>query len=1100
MANRYWVGGTATWDATAGTKWAATSGGAGGQTVPGTADTVYFDANSGANTITLGSGYNPSVFGMTMTGFTGTLAFGSQNITLNGNNATIWNQPTTMSVTGTPVVNCVYSGSTGTRTITGGTITEANSVSFNISAGSDTISCTAFYGKNLNFTGFTGTLANTGRFLYGSLTLGSGMTCTDGALGTTFIGTTVQQNITSNGVAFNAPITLLGTQTVQLQDALTLASARPFTLTTGTLDLNGKTLTTGIFSSANSNTRSVAFGTGNITLTGNNATILSMATATGFTYTGTPRINATYSGSTGTRTFTFGGTGASGTNCPSIYVSAGSDTVAFSISSNFLNVILTGFSGTISGFLINVYGNVTIPSGVTCSQSSASAINFQASSGTQLIDTNNILFNIGWAFSNGATRQLVSALNIGSGSTFTLNAGTIDLTNGGANNGTTLTCGIFSSSNSNTRGITFGTTGNITITGSGATVFNISTIANVTISGTPVVNFTYSGSTGTRTITSGGVPEAQAISMNISAGSDVIAFATGGTVKNIDFTGFSGTYTPSIGLSIYGNMTIPATMTVSSVAVAFNFVSASSAQTLKTNGVTLNCPVAIGLAGTTNTLRINGNVTIDSTHTLTLTSGTLDLTNNGAGNYTFTAGTLTSSVSNTRSIIFGTGNINLTGSGTTIVSMNNAGSFSYTGTPTVNLTYSGSVGTRQITFGGTAFDGESTTLNFNITAGSDTVGCQYYFKNLNFTGFTGTWQNGSSSVNCFGNLIVSSNMTVGSGAFAVNFISTTNTQLITSNGQTLDFPIVINAAGNTVQLQDALTVGSSRTYTLTNGTLDLNGKTLTTGIFNSNNSNTRSILFGTGNISLAATNTTIMSAGTVTGFSYTGTPSINIIGSGLSGETRYIIFGTVAGATESNTLNFNVTSGIDTISFTTNGSVKNLTFTGFTGTLNNTTRTIYGNLTLSSGMTLTAGTLATTFAATGTIQQITSNGQTMDFPLIFSGTNTYAFQDALTMGSTRTLTFSSGTLQFKTSTTNTVGTFATSGTTLKYLTSSTPGTQATISQSSGTVNATYLSVQDSNAAGGAVWNAPLTNNNINVANNTGWVFSPSSFFILFNIR
>jgi hypothetical protein len=29
MANRYWVGGTATWDATAGTKWATTSGGAG---------------------------------------------------------------------------------------------------------------------------------------------------------------------------------------------------------------------------------------------------------------------------------------------------------------------------------------------------------------------------------------------------------------------------------------------------------------------------------------------------------------------------------------------------------------------------------------------------------------------------------------------------------------------------------------------------------------------------------------------------------------------------------------------------------------------------------------------------------------------------------------------------------------------------------------------------------------------------------------------------------------------------------------------------------------------------------------------------------------
>jgi hypothetical protein len=48
MANRYWVGGSANWDGTAGTKWATTSGGAGGASVPTSADTVYFDANSGS--------------------------------------------------------------------------------------------------------------------------------------------------------------------------------------------------------------------------------------------------------------------------------------------------------------------------------------------------------------------------------------------------------------------------------------------------------------------------------------------------------------------------------------------------------------------------------------------------------------------------------------------------------------------------------------------------------------------------------------------------------------------------------------------------------------------------------------------------------------------------------------------------------------------------------------------------------------------------------------------------------------------------------------------------------------------------------------------
>jgi len=71
MANRYWVGGTATWNATAGTKWALTSGGAGGQAVPTSADDVFFDANSGANTITTsGSDLCKTI---NCTNFTGTI-------------------------------------------------------------------------------------------------------------------------------------------------------------------------------------------------------------------------------------------------------------------------------------------------------------------------------------------------------------------------------------------------------------------------------------------------------------------------------------------------------------------------------------------------------------------------------------------------------------------------------------------------------------------------------------------------------------------------------------------------------------------------------------------------------------------------------------------------------------------------------------------------------------------------------------------------------------------------------------------------------------------------------------------------------------------
>ena len=99
-------------------------------------------------------------------------------------------------------------------------------------------------------------------------------------------------------------------------------------------------------------------------------------------------------------------------------------------------------------------------------------------------------------------------------------------------------------------------------------------------------------------------------------------------------------------------------------------------------------------------------------------------------------------------------------------------------------------------------------------------------------------------------------------------------------------------------------------------------------------------------------------------------------------------------------------------------------------------------------------------------------------------------QDALTLGSTQPLTLTNGTLQLKAGTTSTVGSFVTSGTTLKYLQSTIPGTQATISDASGTDTVTYLSIQDSNATGGAAWDANNATN-VDAGNNTGWFFAPT---------
>lgn len=86
MANRFWVGGTNTWNATAGTKWATTSGGAGGAAAPTTADDVFFDANSGAGTVTIGASSCKSV---SFAGFTGTVSGGSA-MTVGGTGGFTW--------------------------------------------------------------------------------------------------------------------------------------------------------------------------------------------------------------------------------------------------------------------------------------------------------------------------------------------------------------------------------------------------------------------------------------------------------------------------------------------------------------------------------------------------------------------------------------------------------------------------------------------------------------------------------------------------------------------------------------------------------------------------------------------------------------------------------------------------------------------------------------------------------------------------------------------------------------------------------------------------------------------------------------------------
>jgi hypothetical protein len=225
---------------------------------------------------------------------------------------------------------------------------------------------------------------------------------------------------------------------------------------------------------------------------------------------------------------------------------------------------------------------------------------------------------------------------------------------------------------------------------------------------------------------------------------------------------------------------------------------------------------------------------------------------------------------------------------------------------------------------------------------------------------------------------------------------------------------------------------------------------------------------------------------TATNFTYTGTSRIEVTASG-AGRT---LIPPSTSAIESNAMSIYVTTGSDTLTVSGSARFLNFDLTGFTGTLTYSSSSRYfGNLIFSSGMTL--GTIGSSFnfVKTSGTQTITSAGKTIDTPITIDATGAIVqCTDALTLGSTQTLTLTNGTLKLAAGTTSTVGSFVTSGTNQKFLQSSTDGTQATISDASGTNSVSYLTIQDSNATGGAIFQAFTSNQNVDAGNNTGWVF------------
>ena len=615
----------------------------------------------------------------------------------------------------------------------------------------------------------------------------------------------------------------------------------------------------------------------------------------------------------------------------------------------------------------NFYLDVIFVPSLILLQVAGSAALFN-SYGTQTLVSAGLTFPEGViaGFRNSATSTLTLAGAASTAKTFTLSAGLLNLNN---NN---ITCGVWSSANTNTRAITFGT-GQIYVTGNNGFVLN-HTITNFTYTGSGIFNATYSGSTGFRGLIFGQTSEANSLNLNVTAGTDQVQ-VYGDSFRNIDFTGFSGTWIEAGDRTIWGSLTISTGMTITATSQA-RFYATSGIQTITSNSKTLTFPIFKNGAGT---LRLVDALTLGSTLTFTHTAGTVDLNSNN-----LTCGYVNSNNANTRTLAFGTGQIYVTGNSAStagqVWNFNTGTGLTITGSAIVNATYSGSVGTRL--FLGYAVG--SAQINVNITAGTDIVQISNYgFNNVNFTGFTGSVTSGLSVT---GNLTLGAGMTITSASSWYMF-GTSGTQNITSNAVTIDAPMIFSGTA-TYQLQDNLTFGSTRAVSLNSGRLNLNGKTLTCGLFFGNVSPVI-IDFGSSGIYMTGNNAQVFNNNGA--ISYTGTPNLYFTYSGSTG-TR-----TISGGATAYPFNYYFTAGSDTISLGSSTFYNTINFTGFSGTLATFTGNIAvkGDFVLSSAMTFTASSGAFILAGSST-QNVTTNGKVVNSIISLQGVN-YILQDNLTV-------------------------------------------------------------------------------------------------------
>ena len=660
MASRYWVGGTAAWDGTAGTKWALTSGGAGGQAIPTSADDVFFtNLSTGPCTVSVG---NTGAKSITCTGYTGSLT-GTANITVSGSVLFVagmsLNLTGTMTLAGTGTLTSAGKTFNGNITINGagitvtlgdaltmpldqltltqGTFTTSNfavsvagfissgalartinlgssavtiqsdwqpsSTNFTVNAGTSTITFTSsgnFFGlsKTYNNVSFTGDQVN--NQITGANIFNNVTVSAPTGAGITTLSFDSNQTITTMvcaGAAANSRIMLQS-------NGNTLGTPRTLTITTWTtvsdVDFRDITLT-----NAKSGTRlGDCGGNTNITFVAAKTVYWNLAgtqswNATGWATTsgGVPAAN---NFPLAQDTTTFNNTGGAGT--VSIDNAYNIGTVVMSARTSAMTLSLAADPA--------IYGNWTNGTGLTLSGIS-NRITFTGRT-TQTITSNGKAFGFGvWVDSVNGTVVLADALSSSCITDNYLRGGTLDL------NGFTFTCtvqGFNAVLNLYTRNITFNG-GSIQITGAGG--------------------FAYSSTLFSTTAGTG-------------SGSISISSTSGGI-----FSGSGGTFNCALNIGYSFPVTVSGANTFLNITNTFSTIAATTL-TLGANQTVSNF-TASGTAGKLFTL--NSSVA-GTARTLTKTSGTVGVNylsiqdSTATGGAAWYAGANSTNVSNNTGWIF----------------------------------------------------------------------------------------------------------------------------------------------------------------------------------------------------------------------------------------------------------------------------------------------------------------------------------------------------------------------------------------------------------------------------------------------------------------